>query len=275
MAFYAVGDIQGCYTPLARLLDKVNFDPANDKLCCVGDLVNRGPESLETLRFLQQLGDSCDVVLGNHDIHFLAMFYGIRTPKHGDTLNKLLEAEDADKHVKWLRKKPLMIKYEKRKLVLCHAGVYPWWDLDLAARCARDVESTFANKKKCIKLLSKIYSNQPSKWDKDLGETRKKRFTINAFTRMRFCSPKGHLNLTESGFAGRGRKNRVPWFDIKNPGRKGYKVVFGHWSALGIMDRADALCLDTGYVWGRKMTMAKLPKQPDDNVRLYQQAWVK
>ena len=272
MALYAVGDIQGCYAQLNKLLDKVSFDTSKDTLMCVGDVINRGPKSLKTLRFLMNLGDNCELVLGNHDIHFLAMHYGIRSHKPSDTLLPLLESSDADELATWLRRKPLLKVDEDRKLIFCHAGIYPWWDLTTVKALANEVESVLYKRKSAIKLLNKIYSNEPTKWSAGLGTIPRLRFTINALTRMRFVSPKGHLNLVESGFSGRTRKNRLPWFDIHNPGREGYKVVFGHWSALGFVERPDILALDTGCVWGRELTMVKLPDELGFSVNVFQQA---
>ncbi len=271
MAYYAVGDIQGCYDPLARLLDRVNFDTNSDTLLCVGDLVNRGPKSLKTLRLLKSLENQCVSVLGNHDIHLLSMIYGVRSPRPNDTLSKVLDAPDVSELALWLRKKPLMEINEKRKFILCHAGIYPWWTLEQASDYAKNVQNVFANEKKCIKLLAKIYSNQPSKWHDDLGKIQRQRFIINAFTRMRFCSPKGHLNLTESGFSGKSRKNRLPWFHYPNKSTSKYRVIFGHWSALGLMNTRQHLALDTGCVWGRELTLAKIPKHPDKPVKLITQ----
>ena len=262
MAIYAVGDIQGCYDPLARLLEKVNFDPASDTLWCVGDLVNRGPKSLKVLRLLRSMNESCVAVLGNHDIHLLSMIYGVRHPRPNDTLSKVLNAPDVAELAQWLRSLPLMVQFKHQRSLLCHAGIYPWWSRKQALKRAREVEAVFADEQKCVRLLSKIYSNSPSRWDQGLGKTRRQRFIINAFTRMRFCSPKGHLNLSESGFSGKQRKNRLPWFEIPNPGLDDYRVIFGHWSALGFHNTTGYLCLDSGCVWGRHMTMVKIPKNP-------------
>ncbi len=272
MAHYAVGDIQGCYDPLSRLLDRVNFDTNTDTLLCVGDLVNRGPKSLKTLRLLKSLKNQCVSVLGNHDIHLLSMMYGVREPKHHDTLNKVINAPDSQEIADWLRSLPLLYINSERQYLLCHAGVYPWWSLNTASKKARDVEAVFQDEKKCVRLLRKIYSNHPSKWSNDLSKLHQRRFTINAFTRMRFCSPNGHLNLTESGFSGKTRKNRIPWFKISNNSLKDYRVIFGHWSALGLLNTEQHLCLDTGSVWGREMTMAKIPKQASKAVTLFTQA---
>ena len=268
MATYAVGDIQGCYEPLAQLLDTVNFDQSKDTLLCVGDLVNRGPDSLKTLRLLISLKNQCVSVLGNHDIHLLSMIYGVREHRCTDTLLPILEAHDRDWIADWLRQKPLLVIDKKRKIALCHAGIYPWWSRQQALDLAHEVERVFTNEQKCVRLLNKIYSNLPSKWSDDLGKTQRRRFVINAFTRMRFCSPKGHLNLTESGFANKTRKNRVPWFSIPNNSFDKYRIVFGHWSALGLLNTPQHLCLDTGCVWGRELTMAKISKNPNKPVKL-------
>jgi len=271
MAYYAVGDIQGCYDPLVRLLDHVNFDPSRDTLLCVGDLVNRGPKSLETLRLLKSLNNHCVISLGNHDIHLLAMIYGIRKPRPQDSLTKILEAHDADQLANWLRNQHLLVVNNRRQFVMCHAGIYPWWTLDEAQKNARDIEAIFRNEKKCVNLLNRIYSNKPSKWDNNLGKLQRRRFTINSFTRMRFCSPKGHLNFTESGFNGKKRKNRVPWFAFDNPSLTNYRVIFGHWSSLGLLNTKTHLGLDTGCVWGNELTMAKIPKKLGKKVTLYTQ----
>jgi len=271
MAYYAVGDIQGCYDPLIKLLDKVNFDTSKDTLLCVGDLVNRGPRSLDTLRLLKSIENQCVISLGNHDIHLLSMLYGIREPRPNDTLNKIIEAHDAIEIADWLRNQPLLSVNKKRRFVLCHAGIYPWWGLTEAQSYAKEVQAVFSNQKKCIKLLKRIYNNQPSKWNDNLGKIQRRRFIINAFTRMRFCSPKGHLNLTESGYNGKSRKNRMPWFHYKNQSLNDYRVIFGHWSALGLMNTRNFLALDTGCVWGREMTMARIPKKLDKPVVLYTQ----
>lgn len=269
MAYYAVGDIQGCYDPLARLLDQVNFDQSKDTLLCVGDLVNRGPKSLKTLKLLKSIENQSVSVLGNHDIHLLAMLYGLRKPRPLDTLDKILSSSNAQELADWLRHRPLLEVHKKRKFIVSHAGIYPWWTLEQASKHAHEVESIFRDEKKCIRLLKRIYSNQPSKWSDDLGKIQRRRFTINAFTRMRFCSPKGHLNLTESGFKGKGRKNRIPWFELENVTTKDYRVIFGHWSALGLLNTPSHLCLDTGCVWGRHLTMARIPKSPKNAVKLY------
>jgi len=271
MAVYAVGDIQGCYDPLRKLLDQVKFDPSSDTLYCVGDLVNRGPKSLKTLHFLMSLDDACVSVLGNHDIHLLAMIYGLRQPRATDTLDKILAAPDVSQIGDWLRSKPLLEVNKKRRMVVCHAGIYPWWSLKFARKRCNEVEAVFKDKEQCIDLLGKIYSNKPLRWSSDLTKTQRCRFTINALTRMRFCSPKGRLNFKDNGYVGMVTDTRVPWFDFNNPGLSGWRVVFGHWSSLGLLIRPKLLGLDTGCVWGRELTLAKIPKSIDGPIKLYSQ----
>lgn len=269
MAVFAVGDLQGCYDPLVRLLDQANFSPDKDTLFCVGDLVNRGPKSLKTLRFLMSLGDSCRPVLGNHDIHLLAMLYGLREPRPNDTLTKILEAPDASIIRDWIRHQPLLIKLKNRRTVICHAGVYPWWTLEFTQKRCQEVERVFQDEQACIKLLKQIYSNKPLKWSNDLNKIQRCRFTINSLTRMRFCSPKGRLNFKESGYAGKLTPSRRPWFDYQNPSLENWRVIFGHWSALGLYVRPNILGLDTGCVWGKELTMAKIPKQLGGPITIY------
>ena len=197
------------------------------------------------------------------------MMYGIREPRYRDTLSKIIDAPDSSELADWLRSKPLLVANKKRKFVMAHAGIYPWWSLEQSIKNARHVEKHFQDEQKCIKLLSKIYSNHPTKWTPDLGKTQRTRFTINAFTRMRFCSPKGHLNFSESGFKGKSRKNRIPWFEFNNDSLNDYRVIFGHWSSLGLLNTRQHLALDTGCVWGNHLTLAKIPKNPDKKIKLF------
>ena len=269
MSIYAVGDIQGCYDPLMRCLEKAQFDQSKDELWCVGDLVNRGPDSLKVIRFLIGLGDQCTSVLGNHDIHLMAMISNNRSPKPRDSLSKILRADDREDIYNWLRKKPLLKTNKSTKTLLCHAGVYPWWSVEQAQVYANEVETVFNDREQCLALLSKIYSNSPSKWDDSLINYRRHRFIINAFTRMRFCSPKGHLNLVESGFVGKIRKNRQPWFFYKNASLNEFKIIFGHWSSVGLYNKGNYLGLDSGCVWGNPLTVAKIPNTGNSDIVFY------
>jgi len=260
MATYAVGDIQGCYEQLARGLDSINFDQSKDTLLCVGDLVNRGDSSLKVINLLKSLNNQCFTVLGNHDIHLLSIIYGIRTPKATDTVQDILSCSKKQDIADWLRQKPLLIVNKAHRYTVSHAGIYPWWNLKQAQCYASEVENILKNEEKCVKLLNKVYGNKPNKWDESLKRTQRYRFIMNAFTRMRFCSLNKNLNLTESGYKGKSRKNRVPWFDVDNQDLKNYRVIFGHWSSLGLLNTKKHLALDTGCVWGKHLTFAKIPK---------------
>ena len=261
MSTYAVGDIQGCYDVLCRGLDKINFDQSNDTLLCVGDMVNRGPDSLKVVNLIKSLENQCVTVLGNHDIHLLSMIYGIRNPKHLDTVEDILTCSEKQDLADWFRHRPLMVVNKQQRFVMSHAGIYPWWTLKQAKKRAEEVETILKDETSCIKLLHKVYGNRPNVWNKNLRKTARYRFILNAFTRMRFCSPKGRLNLKESGYSGKTRKNRIPWFDLDNPSLSDYRIIFGHWSSLGLLNTENFLGLDTGCVWGRHMTFAKIPKK--------------
>ncbi|MCL4148733.1 UNVERIFIED_CONTAM: hypothetical protein GTU68_023337 [Idotea baltica] len=263
MSTYAVGDIQGCYDVLSRGLERINFDHSKDVLLCVGDLVNRGPDSLKVVNLLKSLNNQCVTVLGNHDIHLLSMIYGIRTPKYLDSVDDILGCSQKQDIADWFRQKPLMVVNEEQRFVMSHAGIYPWWTLKQASKRAKEVEALLKDETSCIKLLKKVYGNTPNMWDKNLRKTARYRFIMNAFTRMRFCGSGGRLNLDESGYSGKIRKNRIPWFKVENTTLADYRVIFGHWSALGFLNTGNHLGLDTGCVWGRHMTFAKIPKKPN------------
>lgn len=258
MPIYAVGDIQGCYEPLAKLLDKVNFDPEKDMLYCVGDLVNRGPDCLKTLRLLKSLKKSCKTVLGNHDLHLLSVYHGISETRRGDTLSKILEADDCEKLIKWLKKQPLLQVNEKHKFVVAHAGIYPLWSLAEAKQYANEVHEHIQDDSKIVKLLEKMYGNTPELWKDSLGKWKRLRFIINCFTRMRYCHKKGKLNLTEKGTPPCKHKKVQPWYELLQSDMEGYKIVFGHWSSLGFLNTQEFLSLDTGCVWGGPLTLARL-----------------
>lgn len=257
MATYAVGDIQGCFDPLCRLLDKLGFDSTSDKLWVAGDLVNRGPESLKTLRYLKSLGDSCIAVLGNHDLHLLAVSCGLRSLKASDTLTEILEAPDREELLEWLRHCPLVHHDAIRQITMVHAGIPPIWSVQDALTYAKKVEESLQGDK-YKKTLKKLFkSDQPQRWDNDLGPWKKLRLTTNYFTRMRFCSHDGQLDLKnktslpEPGFA--------PWYS--HPQSPCYRetILFGHWAALeGKTNQSNIHALDTGCVWGKELTAINL-----------------
>ena len=264
MARYAIGDVQGCCDELKALLARCKFSADRDELWFVGDLVNRGPQSLETLRFVRALGANATVVLGNHDLHLLAIRYGSkRKPKDGDTLDEVLEAQDRDQILEWLLGRPLAVFDEPRGDFLVHAGLVPDWTPRVAAKLAREVEAVLRDDART--LFDAMYGNKPDKWSDSLRGMDRLRFVINAFTRMRFCHADGTVELKAKGTPGDQPDGLYPWFDA--PGRKSAdtRVVCGHWSTLGYKRRKDLLALDTGCVWGGALTAVDLDAPFDAN----------
>lgn len=265
MATYVVGDIQGCYKPLRRLLRSADFQPSADKLWCVGDLVNRGPKSLETLRFLRDIHDTVSVVLGNHDLHFLALYYGCApdsvSSRH--TLHDLLEAPDCDDLAHWLRHQPLA-RYDSavtdgqpRNYLMVHAGVAPQWTLHQALALAAEVEHALQGPN-FRDYLSAMYGNQPDRWRDDLAGQDRLRLITNYLTRMRFCDSMGTLNLEIKEGASKAPAGFRPWYEFEQLTPE-VAILFGHWAALqGVTNRPHVYALDTGCVWGRELTMMRL-----------------
>lgn len=261
MATYAIGDIQGCYDPLRHLLDELGFDADHDMLWLTGDLVNRGPKSLQVLRFIRSLGDSAITVLGNHDLHLLALATGaIDYNARFETLEKVLNAPDLDDLVEWLRRRPLAHYSSQLDTLLVHAGTLPLWSVKKTLARAAEVETALQGPK-YVTLLSKMYSNRPRKWSGNLGGYARLRFIINTFTRMRMLSTKVGLNFSHTGSPWRGRRDLRPWFDFHDAAVGRTRVIFGHWSALGLMVLPDLISLDTGCVWGRQLTAVRLDKR--------------
>jgi bis(5'-nucleosyl)-tetraphosphatase (symmetrical) len=257
MARYAIGDIQGCCDELKALLVKARFSADRDELWFVGDLVNRGPQSLETLRFVRALGANATVVLGNHDLHLLALAFGSkRKSRDGDTLDAVLAASDRDQLLEWLLGRPLAVFDEPRGDFLVHAGLVPEWTPRVAAKLAREVEALLRQDART--LFDAMYGNKPDQWSDSLRGMDRLRFVINAFTRMRFCRRDGTVDLKAKGAPGEQHEDLMPWFDV--PGRKSaeVRVICGHWSTLGLTRRRDLLALDTGCVWGGALTAVNL-----------------
>jgi bis(5'-nucleosyl)-tetraphosphatase (symmetrical) len=261
MAVYAIGDLQGCYDPFRELLDVIDFDPAADTLWLCGDLVNRGPKSLKTLRFVRSLGDSAVTVLGNHDLHLLALWVGaVDLGKRFDSLEKLLRAPDADELCDWLRKRPLAHYDAKLDTLMVHAGTHPDWSVKKTLARAREVETELCDGDYAT-LLSKMYGNAPTAWSGSLTGYKRLRFIINCLTRMRFVTRDNRLNFTRSGSPWRLLKNVRPWFDAPDRNTGDTRVVFGHWSQLGLVVLPELISLDTGCVWGRQLTAVRLDKK--------------
>lgn len=256
MAVYAVGDLQGCLQPLKCLLERVQFNPEHDRLWLVGDLVNRGPESLETLRFLYRMRDSLVCVLGNHDLHLVAAGCNVERLKKSDTLREILDAPDALQLLDWLRQQKLMHYDEQRNMALVHAGIPPQWSLKKALRCAAEVEQALRDDNLFKPFLDGMYGNEPAKWSNELTGIDRLRVITNYFTRMRFCTAQGKLELKGKEGADSAPPGYAPWFSY--PGRKtrNVKIIFGHWAALeGRCNAPWVSALDTGCVWGGSMTL--------------------
>jgi bis(5'-nucleosyl)-tetraphosphatase (symmetrical) len=260
MTLYVIGDIQGCNGAFGQLLDKLGFRPSRDRLWLVGDLVNRGPDSLGVLRRVKSLGDCVRFVLGNHDLHLLAVAAGERRLARSDTFDDVLKAKDSKKLIAWLRSQPLLINDKRNARVLVHAGIPPAWSVSQAAKHAALVESELGGRY-WKKALSHMYGNLPRVWSKKLDSQQRIRYAINALTRMRFCDARGRLDFAHSGPPGTQPKRLMPWFEA--PGRKALDthIFFGHWSALGVCERDNVTGLDSGCVWGRKLTAVALRRQ--------------
>jgi bis(5'-nucleosyl)-tetraphosphatase (symmetrical) len=257
MAVYAVGDIQGCFEDFHQALDGVAFDPASDQLWCVGDLVNRGPDSLAVLRYVRELGDSAVCVLGNHDLHLLAIAGG--NPKHKDTrsLDAILTAPDRDDLLHWLRHRPLLHRDERVGFTMVHAGLPPQWDINTAVSCAREVEAVLRGPEHKSYFLQ-MYGNKPALWDPTLSQMERWRFTTNCLTRLRYCTAEGHLCLKEKGPPGSQASGRLPWFEHPHRRSRSERIVFGHWSTLGYQVSANAWGIDSGCLWGGALTLLRL-----------------
>ncbi|MGL6223748.1 MAG: symmetrical bis(5'-nucleosyl)-tetraphosphatase [Steroidobacteraceae bacterium] len=255
MAIYAVGDIQGCLDELEILLDRLRFDATRDRLWFVGDLVNRGPRSLDTLRFVKSLGAAAVVVLGNHDLHLLAIARGGGAWRPSDAgLQPVIDAPDADSLLDWLQARPLLHRDPELGIALLHAGLPPQWDLQTAQACADAVQQKLAGEE-AGQVYERMYGNEPDTWRDDLDGWSRLRFTINAFTRLRVCDARtGRMALKFKGPPANAPADTQPWFRIPWRRSAGTRIVFGHWSALGYVDENDVLGLDTGCVWGGALT---------------------
>ncbi|CRH36460.1 bis(5'-nucleosyl)-tetraphosphatase (symmetrical) ApaH [Pantoea ananatis] len=255
MNTYLIGDVHGCYDELRALLNQVNYDPSQDTLWLTGDLVARGPGSLEVLRYVKSLGDSVRLVLGNHDLHLLAVYAGISRNKPKDRLTPLLEAEDADDLINWLRRQPLLQVDEEKKLVMGHAGITPQWDLDTAQQCAREVEAVLSSDSYPL-FLDAMYGDMPNNWSESLTGLARLRFSTNALTRMRFCFPNGQLDMICKDAPESAPPPLKPWFMIEGPVARDHTIVFGHWASLEGKGTPEGIIgLDTGCCWGGNLTL--------------------
>ncbi len=257
MATWVIGDIQGCYDELRALLDRLDFDPLEDRLWFVGDLVNRGPRSLETLRFVKGLGELATVVLGNHDLHLLALACGDGRSPVDEDLEAVLRAPDRDELVHWLRHRPLLHHDAALGFTLIHAGLPPQWDLETAIACAREVETVLRGEAHG-EFFRNMYGNKPNRWDPELTGMDRWRFITNCFTRLRFVTRKGKLKLKLKGPPAGQKKKYIPWFLHPDRRTRGERIVFGHWSTLGYSVAENTWGIDTGCLWGGKLTALRI-----------------
>ncbi len=267
MSIYAIGDVQGCAEPLHRLLDALAFDPAQDQLWFCGDLVNRGPDSLRVLRTVKQLGDSAHVVLGNHDLHLIALALEVPSAKHraSDTLLPVLQAPDRDELIHWLRGLALLHHDASADWTLVHAGLAPQWTLADATQCANEVQAVLRSDE-AQEFLDLCYRHQADRWHHDLTGMTRLVTTTAYLTRVRFCFADGTLEHKFKGAPGEQAAGLTPWFDLPQRAWAGTRVVFGHWAALGRYREQGLIGLDSGCVWGNTLSAANLN---DDH-----EAWV-
>jgi bis(5'-nucleosyl)-tetraphosphatase (symmetrical) len=260
---YAIGDVQGCYGPLRELLDALRFRSDRDQLHFAGDLVNRGPQSLEVLRFVRSLGANARVVLGNHDLHLLAHHFDPERPlRAGDTLTPVLAAKDREALTGWLLEQPLAIHDTRHNDLFVHAGLVPQWS---AADATRNATSTAAALRADPRgFLSTMYGNKPDRWQPDLADAQRWRFTINVLTRLRYCRSDGRIDLKLKDAPDKVDPPWLPWFEHRERRSSTVRVIFGHWSTLGFVQRERLLALDTGCVWGGQLTAVNLddPQAP-------------
>ncbi len=261
MARYAIGDLQGCHDDFRQLLDRLHFSIDRDELWLTGDLVNRGPDSLGALRFVKALGDNVTTVLGNHDLHLLAAAFGGRVRK-GDTLAPILAANDRRELIDWLIARPLAVHDARRGDLLVHAGLVPPWTVDTAMTEAGSVAQALRADPE--RFFASMYGNEPDRWHEDLAGADRLRFAVNVLTRLRFCTADGRIDLKAKGSPASASPPLAPWFAHARRAAQGTRIVFGHWSTLGLHRTPEFLGLDTGCVWGGALTAVDLddPESP-------------
>ncbi len=258
MRTFVIGDLQGCYDPLVKLLEKIEYNPNNDHLWFVGDVINRGPKSLECLRFVKEtvLAGRGKMVLGNHDFHLLAAYSGLEKYKSkSDTLDDILEAEDCDQLVDWLRHQPLIVKHPVYEAAMVHAGIPPQWTVTQAQAYASEVTEHLQNDQWQVFLREHLFGNQSDQWQAHISGWERIRYIVNAFVRMRLCDERGQLELKEKGTPKPNDNSPFqPWFLWPNRKNKDVELYFGHWSTLGSIDAYGVHATDTGCLWGRQLT---------------------
>lgn len=262
MSTYAIGDVQGCFKELVQLLDKINFDESNDRLWFVGDIVNRGPDSLEVLNFVMNLGESSITVLGNHDLHLVAIAEGLAKQKKIDTLTPILTSPEKQKLLAWIRQQPLMHHDKELNFSMIHAGLPPQWEIQQALSLASEVTLRLRSDD-YLSFLSAMYGNKPNAWDENLTGNDRLRFIVNCFTRMRYLNDKNELKFSEKGPPGSQGDHLFPWFTIEERKSKHDKIIFGHWSTVLLGNIRDftpynVYPIDTGCLWDGSLTALRL-----------------
>jgi bis(5'-nucleosyl)-tetraphosphatase (symmetrical) len=257
MAVYAIGDIQGCCDELKLLVEKLRFNQQRDQLWFVGDLVNRGPQSLATLRYIKSLGSAAVCVLGNHDLHLLALAHNPATPVTDTDLQAVLQAADRDELIAWLQQQPLAHYDAELDSLMVHAGVAQNWDTEKTLSLAAEVEAVLRSEQAADFLLA-MYGSKPSRWSDSLRDTDRLRFITNCLTRIRYCTPDGELDFDAKLAPGSQPDHLLPWFKLPERATGNTRIVFGHWSTLGLLQTPTILALDTGCVWGETLTAVRL-----------------
>ncbi len=258
MSLYAIGDVQGCYDALCRLLDHINYDPAEDELWFAGDIVNRGPQSLETLNFVRSLGNNAKWVLGNHELHLLKLADGLIEASQS-TLDAVLDAPDADLLLEWVARQPLLRVDHQRKLILVHAGLLPQWDIALAVELAEHVCRQLQSPDRKIFLAQLLdQKNTPALWEDHLQGIERSAITVNAMTGIRFCDARGRMDFQAKTSPGEHPLGLYPWYTLAHERDPDYTVLFGHWAALGYRRMKSYIALDSGCVWGGCLTAYRL-----------------
>lgn len=255
MTIYAIGDVHGCYDPLLRLLERLQFDQATDQLWFTGDLVNRGPDSLATLRFVKSLGNAAQMVLGNHDIHLLAVHYGLRPKLKDPTLSQVFSAPDTDELLSWLQKQPLL--HISDTFALVHAGIHPRWDLSVARLHAKETQE----KLRAVKTkqdMAELYGQTSGDWSIADNSAEHFRYVINCFTRMRFCTNNSILDFDHACAPGQQPPDLIPWFEVADRPAANTNIIFGHWADLGVTIKKNIYALDSGCVWRNALTALNL-----------------
>lgn len=261
MATYAIGDVQGCFDALQALLQGIAFRPGRDTLWFTGDLVNRGPKSAEVLRLVMGLGTSAVSVLGNHDLHLLAVAHAARPASSSDTFEDVLQAADRDHLLGWLRQRPLLYQDGRLGFALVHAGMLPQWDVSTTGRLASEVEAELRGAR-FVEFLGHMYGDRPDRWDARLRGHERLRVIVNALTRLRYCDAEGRMDLAPVGPPGSQPSHLKPWFRARARGAHEPTIVFGHWSALGIWNQDGVIGIDSGCLWGGSLTAVRLDVKP-------------